>query len=329
MVALIARRLLALPLLALAAATLVFSILELSPVDPVTQYCGEPPLTEAARQACARTFPTDAGPLERYGAWLGGVLKGDWGWSRSRERTVTQALGDAVAPTLTLALGATAVYVLFGIGLGLLAASSRGGWTDRSASAVGLGLYAVPLFWLALLALELFATRLGWFPMMASSSVDQAGGAWSALLDRLHHLVLPACVLGLAAGGGLSRFVRSGLLQALTEPFARAARARGLAPRAVWLHALRNALLPVITLVGIGFPALLSGSLVIEVIFSWPGIGRLTFDAVQQRDYPVILITTLLSTIAVILGNLIADLGLRWADPRLRGSEVESPGGAS
>ncbi len=320
MLALLLRRLLVAVPLALGATLLVFALMETAPGDPVDLWIGDRPVPAEARERIERAYGFDRPAPERYVRWLGALaLEGEMGWSHSRGRPVRQALVEALGPTLQLALAALAIHVLAGVGLGVVSAVWNGRRPERLLSGAALLLYAMPTFWVALMAVLVFSVGLGWFP---SSSLQSVGaGELSAparALDRLHHLALPALTLGLASAAAMTRFVRSGLLRALGEPFVRAARARGLRRPAVLLHALRTALLPVITLVGLSLPALLSGSLVVEVVFSWPGMGRLTYDAIRAQDPAVVLGATLVSTLLVVLGSLAADLAMAWADPRVR-----------
>jgi peptide/nickel transport system permease protein len=192
---------------------------------------------------------------------------------------------------------------------------------DTALSLVTITLYSTPVFWLGLLLLVVFGQGLGWFPAggatnpIAYASLSPAG----RVLDRLHHLALPALTLGLAAAGYTARHQRSALLEVLGQDFVRTARGKGLRERAVLLrHALRNALLPTITIAGLAFPVLLSGSVLVESVFSWPGMGRLAAEAIGQRDYPLVTGAALLAAVMVVLGSLLADLAARLADPRLR-----------
>jgi peptide/nickel transport system permease protein len=184
----------------------------------------------------------------------------------------------------------------------------------------------MPVFWVGLMAILLLAVRFPIFPPSSMRSVGAADlGTLERWLDILRHLALPAAVLGLSSAAGLSRFVRGGLLTALSEPFVHAARARGLHRRGAMLrHALRPALLPVVNLVGMTLPILVSGTLIIEVVFGWPGMGRLTYDAIQAHDLPVVLATTVLAAALVILGNLLADIAMAMLDPRVRDGLAEN-----
>ncbi|MFQ5351098.1 MAG: ABC transporter permease, partial [Thermoanaerobaculia bacterium] len=207
-----------------------------------------------------------------------------------------------------------------GLLLGVAAARRAGRRADHLIRAGSVLLYSLPTFWLALTAVAVLSYQLGLFPPGHMESVGAAQmSPIVRLLDRAHHLVLPALVLGLAAGGATARFVRNGLLDSLGEEFVRTARAKGLTRRRiVWLHALRNAATPLVQIFGLSLPFLLSGALIVEVVFSWPGVGRLAFNSVMARDYPVVLATTALSGLLVIVGSLVADLLQMALDPRVR-----------
>ena len=317
---LIRRLALVLPL-ALGVATLVFVLMEASPGDPVDLLLGDRPVPPEVRERIERAYGFDQPPLTRYGRWMSALfLEGELGWSHSRSRPVARLLADALPATLALAGAALLLHLLVGVTLGVVSASRRGSWPDRALTVGSLLLYAMPTFWLGLMAV----LALSYFvPIFPTSSMQSVGAEdWSflhRLADRVWHLMLPACVLGLGSAAAMVRFVRAGLLETLGRDFVRAARARGLAERRVMLgHALRNSLLPVINLIGLALPALISGSLVVEVIFAWPGMGRLTYDAIRAQDMPVVLATTLLATLLVVLGSLAADLAMAAVDPRIR-----------
>lgn len=320
MVRLASRRLLAAVPLALAVATMVFFLMESAPGSPTDLWLGDPSVPPEVRERIVSAYGLDRPTPERYLRWLVAVsLRGELGWSHSRSRPVRAALAEALPPTLWLSGVAILIHVLAGVGLGVWSAASGGKAADR-VSLMALILYAMPTFWVGLMAILLFSVRFGWFPPSSMSSVG--AHAWPTarwLVDLAWHTVLPAGVLGLASAAGLARFVRGGTLDALTGPFVRAARARGLGQRHVlWRHALRTALIPVVNLLGLSLPILVSGSLVIEVVFAWPGMGRLTYDAILARDHPVVLGATLLASAMVIVGNLSADLAMAALDPRIR-----------
>jgi peptide/nickel transport system permease protein len=299
---------------------LTFALMECAPGSPADLLLGDRPVPPEVRERLERVYGLDRPPVERFLHWIAALASGDLGWSVSRSRPVTRVLASALPATLLLAGAALLIHVVAGIVLGAAAAAWRGRWPDRAITFGGLALYAMPTFWLGLMAILAFAYLVPLFPPSSMHSVHAREWSWIARTgDVLWHVALPACVLGLASAAAMARFVRAGLLRALGEEFVRAARARGVGARRILaVHALRNAVLPVITLLGLSLPILVSGSLVIEVVFAWPGMGRLTYEAILAQDVPVVLATTLLATILVIVGNLTADLAMAAADPRIR-----------
>jgi peptide/nickel transport system permease protein len=314
------RLILAVPL-ALGVATLVYVAIEAAPGDTADVLLGERTVPPEVRERLERAYGLDRGPVERYVRWIGALaLRGELGWSHSRSRPVVRVIADALPPTLGLAAAALALHLLAGVALGVFSALRPGGPVDRSLTLVGLVAYALPTFWLGLMAILCLAYFVPLFPASSVESVGADSWSWGRrAADRLWHVALPAAVLGLASSAATLRFVRAGLLRAMGEQFVRAARARGLGrSRLLWLHALRHALLPVINLLGLTLPALLSGSLVVEVVFAWPGMGRVTYDAIRAHDIPLVLGTTLFAAGLVIAGSLLADLAMAIADPRVR-----------
>jgi len=306
--------------MALGVATLVFVLMETAPGDPADLIIGERPVPPEVRQRIEQAYGFDQPAPTRYARWIGSLFRGELGWSQSRSKPVVQVLADTVPPTLWLTGTALLLNVSLGLLLGIVSAAYRDRWPDRALTLGSLFLYAMPAFWLGLMAVLALSYWLPVFPTASMSSVGAQEWHWIArLADRLWHLILPASVLGIASAAAMTRFVRAGLLHALGQEFVRAARARGIAPRRVLLaHALRNALIPVVNLVGLSLPILLSGSLVTEVVFAWPGMGRLTYDAIHAHDMSVVLATTLIATLMVLLGNLVADLTMPAVDPRIR-----------
>jgi peptide/nickel transport system permease protein len=279
------------------------------------------PLAPEVRERLETAYGLDRPAPERFGRWLGAVLlRGELGWSLSRSRPVSDLLASALPNTLLLSGAGLGLHLLAAVGLGLLAARVRGRLLDRIIGAAGLALWAMPAFWLGLMAILVLAYAVPVFPPAAARSVGaEAWPLLARLADRAWHLALPAGVLGLASAAATARFLRAGLLEASGEGFIRAARSRGVSPsRALVRHALRNALLPLITLIGLSLPSLVSGALALEVVFAWPGMGRLAWDAVMAHDLPVVMACTLASALVVVLGNLGADLTLIAADPRIR-----------
>jgi peptide/nickel transport system permease protein len=256
----------------------------------------------------------------QYATWLWGILHLDFGRSLLDGSTVTSHIFDRLPNTLELTLTAILLGVLISIPLGVAGAVRRGSKLDHAMTVLSVGGFAVPQFWLGLVLILLFsvqfhAWRLPWLPSSGAYSAFDGGD----LLDRIAHLVLPATVLSFFYLSQWSRYVRSSLVEALSQDYVRTARAKGMGERrVVYVHALRNAVMPLITLVGLELPALVSGGLVVEVVFGWPGIGRLAYERALQYDYTTVMGTTTFAALLVILGNLLADVLYAVADPRIR-----------
>ena len=315
----VARRLLGALALAFLVASITFLVTRLLPASPVANH-EDPRVSSSQRQELERIYGLDRPIAVQYGSWLGSLVQGDLGTSWSRRQPVATVLIERLP--VTLALGALALLIQFGVGiaLGIWAAARAGRWLDRGIRLSTLLLYALPTFVAALLAIEIFAVRLPLFP--SGQLHDPGWRSWSAIArwgDALQHLLLPALVLGLGACGAVVRFTRNGLLAEAASGYVTTARAAGLAEERIRrLHTLRNAAGPLIQLLGASLPVLISGSLVIEIIFSLPGLGRLTYDAVRALDFPLTVGGVLLTTAVVVVGNLLSDLAHAWADPRLR-----------
>jgi peptide/nickel transport system permease protein len=312
------RRLLAAVPLLLGAATLLFLLLEILPgrAFSVEPGAGASP---AAQERLRRLAGTDRPLAERYAAWIGGLLEGDLGFSLSERQPVAAAVGAAAARTALLAGLAMALQFGLGAAAGLLAAGGAP-WVDRGISAAAALLYAVPSFWLGLLLVDLFAVRLGWLPVsqMHSPGADALGG-WDRAADAARHLLLPCLALALPASGGMALFVRDEARAALGGGLVRAARSRGLTRgRIVLRHGLPRALLAVSTLLGLALPGILGGSVVIEALYAWPGMGRLTWQATVARDAPLVLGCAQATAMLVVGGSLLADLLAASIDPRVR-----------
>ena len=304
MTRLVARRLLVALPTTLAVATLVFSLIHLIPGDPVLIMLGD------------GAQPTDVAELrgklgldrplgEQYVSFLGGMLHGDLGTSLHFDEPVSRLIARHYPATVELALAALAVALVVSLPLGMLAAYRRGSWIDRGARFFSLLGVSMPNFWLGPIAILLFSIQLGWLP------VSGRGGA--------SHLVLPAATLGLALAALLTRMIRSALGEELAKPYLVTARAKGLsAARVAICHALRNALVPVVTIVGLQFGSLLTGAILTETIFGWPGIGRLLIQAIRLRDYPLVQGAVMLIAVTYVAVNLATDLLYAWIDPRIR-----------
>lgn len=320
MLSVLARRFAASLLLLYLVLTATFFLIHLAPGEPAVLFAQEPGGGRSGERLRA-LYGLDRPLAVQYLSWLRAVvLDLDWGTSYTYGRPVTRVLAESLPPTALL--GGTALLIQYAVGLplGVAAARRRDSLADGAIRVGSLTLYSMPTFWLGLMAILLFAGRFPVFPFGHMRSVDAdslSGGA--RLLDLLWHLALPALTLGLTTAGATVRFVRNRMLEILDEPYIRTARAKGLSERRViWLHALRNALGPVIQLFGLSIPFVLNGSLIVEVVFSWPGLGRTTFQAILARDYPLILASTAFTGALVVIGNLVADALHAAADPRVR-----------
>lgn len=314
------RRLVASLLLVVVVLTITFFLIHLAPGSPANLLL-DPRVSRQHQEALSRLYGLDKPLWQQYFSWLrASLLEGNWGVSFVHRRPVGAVIADHLPQTLLLT--ATALCIQFGVGvpLGVAAARRAGTRRDHLIRLGALSLYSLPLFWLGLMALLLLSYLWPIFPSGHMSSVGaEQLPVGRRLLDLLHHLALPALVLGLASAGAITRFTRNSLLEVLDEDFVRTARAKGVSERwVVWGHALRNSIAPLIQLFGLSLPFLLSGSLVTEVVFSWPGLGRLTYDSILSRDYPVILAGTALAAVLVVVGSLSADLLHAAADPRAR-----------
>jgi peptide/nickel transport system permease protein len=288
----------------LAAATLVFLLVHLVPGDPVDVMLGET-AAPADREALRRTLGLDRPLLAQYAAFLGGIATGDLGRSLVHGTPVASLLAARFPATVELTLAALAVAVALALPLGLAAAARPGTWLDRGSVGFALLGVSVPGFWLGPMLILLFAIDLRWLPVSGRGT--------------LAHLVLPACTLGLGMAAILTRMTRASVLEALGEDYVRTARAKGVGRRAiVTRHALRNALAPVVTILGLQFGALLAGAVITETIFAWPGLGRLLVDAINQRDYPVVQGCILVIAASFVAAGALADLVNLWLDPRTR-----------
>ena len=291
-------------LVVLGVVSIVFMLMHLVPGDPVEIMLGESAST-ADRQALTAALGLDRPLPEQYLAYLGNLLQLDLGTSIHQRQPVLDLLLERIPATGLLAAVTLLLTVLLALPLGIIASIRRDTLWDTGAMGFSLLGVSIPNFWLGPLLILVFSLWLGWLP------VSGQGGTAS--------VVLPALTLGTGLAAVLSRMVRSSMLEVLHEDYLRTARAKGLAPRHVIIrHALRNALLPVITLIGLQLGALLAGAVITETIFSWPGIGLLTIESIQSRDYPVVQACVLLISVTYIVVNVLTDLAYAWIDPRIR-----------
>lgn len=319
------RRLLVALLTVVLVLTATFAALHLAPGDPVRLFLG-PSADEAVVAATRHAEGLDRPLAVQYAEWLARFVTGDWGTSIAQQRPVVRVLSDALGPTLLLVGSSLLLSYLAGILVGALQAARRRSALDAGLTAATTFAYALPSYVVALALVLVFAYAAalrGWptwlrYPAFGEASVGAEFLARPArLVDALRHLVLPVTTLALVGAAGTARFVRGAVLEALRQPFVRAARAKGLGEARVLVrHAVRNALVPVLTLLGLQLPALFSGVVFVEVIFGWPGMGRVTVQAVLARDYPVVMASTAVFAVLVVAGNLLADLLAAAADPR-------------
>jgi peptide/nickel transport system permease protein len=320
MLAFITRRLLLAVPLILGIVTATFFVAHLAPGDPVDLYLQPQRQVDAeVLERVRRDRGLDQPLPVQYVRWLADSARGDFGDSFRLHRPVRDVLADTVPYTLLLILAALLVDALLGISLGVLSAVKRGTRLDRTVTLGSLVLYAMPGFWLALMLVLVFSVHFGWFPTSQATSLDYASlSPLGRLADRLWHLALPVTVLGVAGAAATARYMRGRMLDVLGEDYITAARARGFRGwTIVRRHALKNALIPIITIYGMSLPFMLGAATIVETIFAWPGMGRLTVDAVVGRDYPVILATTTVAAVLTVLGSLLADIGYAAVDPRV------------
>jgi peptide/nickel transport system permease protein len=307
--------------------TFTFTLISAAPGDPARSWVG-PGASAAELEAARRALGLDRPLPIRYGSWLVSFARGDWGTSLALQRPVTAVIGNALPHTLLLAGSSLIVTYLVGVLVGAWQAARRRSRLDTGITVLSLFLYGMPSYWLAIMLVLIFtygAARAGWpawlqFPAMGVAGVDaEFLSPWGRVVDRIRHLTLPLATLSIIGIAGAARYARGAALDVRTSLFVRAARAKGLAAASVELrHVLRNALLPVVTLLGLSLPALFSGTVFVEAIFAWPGMGRIMVDAVGARDYPVVLASTTIFAALVVLGNLLADALYLAADPRMR-----------
>ncbi len=285
-------------------ATLVFSLIHLVPGDPAQAMLGDGASPADIAQLRTR-LGLDRPLLAQYGTYLSGLVRGDLGMSFRTDRPVTRQILERVPATAELATAAMLIAIVIAIPLGVIAAVRRGSWVDQGAMTVALVGISVPGFWLGPLLALLFAVELGWLPVSGRGTPA--------------HLVLPAFTLGSALAAIVARMTRASVLEELREQYVVAARARGVSRRrAVVAHALRNSLIPVVTILGLQLGAVLTGSIITETIFAWPGVGRLLIQSITFRDYPMVQGCILFIAVTYVTMNLLTDLVYGWLDPRIR-----------
>ena len=317
MLKLILRRLALLPVILLAVATLTFALTEISPFDPVRAYVGsEANIAPERRAEIASAYGFDQPVYERFGRWLGHVVQGDLGNSLvAGGQPVADEIASRAGATFVLVAGSMVLVLVGGLIFGVLAAAFRGTAFDWVVRTLCYFNTAAPSFWIGLLALYVFSIHLGWLPAGGTSdprAVDSGG------IDP-SHIVLPMIVLALTQYAWFTMFVRNTMLEVLREDHVQFARAQGIGETALLLrHALPNALIPFVTLIGTNLSELIGGTVIVESIFGWPGLGQVTLQAALREDIPLLVAITLAASVLVVLGNLLADVLYRVLDPRVR-----------
>ncbi|MBF0391221.1 MAG: ABC transporter permease [Alphaproteobacteria bacterium] len=289
----------------------VYGLIGLMPGDPIDlMISSNPKLTPADAERLRHLYGLDQPLLGRWWAWLGAALSGDFGHSRLYARPVLEVMAAPLVNTLLLMGTALTLSLAIALPLGVLAGTRPGGWFDRAANLLAFAGISMPVFWLGLMLIVLFAVRLGWLP---ASGVETVGGG-----DRARHMVLPVLTLALAGIGQHLRYMRAAMIETLRQDWIRTARAKGLSWRRVVLrHALRHALTPVATVVALEAGALFSGALITETVFAWPGMGKLIYDSVMGNDFNLALATLLLATAVTLAANVAADFAYAALDPRI------------
>lgn len=291
----------------------VFSLLYLTPGDPAAVIAGDAATSEDIIRIRA-SLGLDEPFMVRFGGWAWGLLHGDLGVSIFTNLPVTHLIGQRVEPTIALTLSTLLISVLVAVPMGVLAAARAGHWIDRAVMAFSVLGFSLPVFVFAYILISVFSIELGWLPVQGYRSLSE-----NNLWDWARHLILPSVALGTVYIALIARITRASMLDVLAQDYIRTAQAKGLAPGPVLAgHALKNAAIPIMTIIGIGIALLISGAIVTETVFAIPGIGRLTVDAILRRDYPVIQGVTLLFSGIYVVINLLVDLSYMFFDPRIR-----------
>lgn len=316
------RRLLeSIPLLVLVSA-LVFGLLQASPGSPLAQLERDPTISQEQIALLAEEMGLNDPWLVQYGRWAAGALQGDFGTSLQTRRPVLVEVGERLPNTAVLVGVAFVVTLLISVPVGVLSAVRQYSWFDHLVTALAFAGQSIPIFWFGLMLILVFYLTLS--NPVTGGPLFPAGGMYSSsgdpgLLDRAWHLVLPVTMLSATWVAWYTRFLRSSMLEVLNQDYVRTARAKGVVERRViFRHALRNAALPLITLIALDLPIVFSGALFTETIFSWPGMGRLFFQSALRRDYPILMAIVMLTSALIVLSNLLADLAYAYVDPRIR-----------
>lgn len=293
---------------------IAFGVLHLAPGGPLAEFAQTPGMTDADLQRIAHQMGLDRPLPQQYLEWATRLLVGDWGRSYRDKQAVLDVVFSHLGPTFELMASSMIMAILIGTWIGIMGAIRPYGVFDTLATIGTMVALSIPTFWFGLVVIYIFSVALGWLP--AGNLYTIGDGSF---LDFLHHLIAPAIVLALVTVATWSRFMRASMLDVIHQDYIRTARAKGVPERTILIkHALRNALLPMITIFGLHLPSLLGGALVTETVFTWPGMGRLFLDSISYRDYPVVMGLLMISALMVLAGNLLADMLYSVADPRVR-----------
>lgn len=303
-------------LLLLIVSMIGFAILHLAPGGPMSQFAAGGDMSQEDLDRIAEQLGLNRALPVQYAEWLWRMLSGDWGVSYRDQQPVLHIIAGHLGPTLELMLTSTLLAMFIGAWIGIFGAVNRYSLFDGIATIGTMIALSIPTFWFGLVVIYVFSVGLGWLPSGNRFTIGDG-----SFLNRLHHLIGPCVVLALVSTAVWSRYMRSSMLDVINQDFVRTARAKGVPERRILMtHVLRNALLPMITITGLHVPSLLSGALVTETVFTWPGMGRLFLDSISYRDYPVVMGILMFTAVMVLLGSLLADLLYGVADPRISGS---------
>ncbi|MYZ48987.1 ABC transporter permease [Propylenella binzhouense] len=305
--------------LMLGAITIIFALIHAAPGEPTDYIIGDASVSQEFIDRLRAEMGLDRPLWVQLGKYVLEVMSGNFGFSYVRNTPVIALILDRLPATLLLMVTQYVVSVALGIYLGVISARRPNSLLDRGITVFSLAAFAIPLFWLGQMLILTVAYQLDWFPIQGMVNIRQGYTGFAHVLDVAHHLFLPALTLALPNIALILRLTRSSMIEVIGQEYIKVARAKGLSERSVlFKHALRNALIPVVTVVSLNLPTLIAGAVLTETVFAWPGLGRLTFDAIHARDYPLLMGMFIFISLVVILGNLIADLLYALLDPRIR-----------
>ncbi|MEA3493087.1 MAG: ABC transporter permease [Candidatus Margulisiibacteriota bacterium] len=314
----IVRRLFQLIPLLIGVSLISFFVMHLAPGDPTALFT-DPNIDPSDLARIRANWGLDKPIIVQYFYWLGNAVRGDFGTSYTTGRPVISEVLERLPATLLLMIPSFIITFMITIPLGVISAVKKGGWFDNFVTVLSFAGMATPSFWLGLMLMLLFAVHLDWLPAVGMYDPLLKGGWVARWLDVGRHMILPLTTMTILSLAGITRYQRASMLEVLNQDYIRTARAKGLPERIViYKHALRNSLIPIVTILGLSLPGLFGGAFIIETIFAWPGMGRLGVMAVFQRNYPLIMGIVILSAMLIMLGNLFADLGYALVDPRIR-----------